>query len=56
MLQEAGGYCARFDGTAYSPVSQEGGLISAPDQASWHKLHDIMLGDSLPAINAFPKR
>lgn len=56
MVQEAGGYAARFDNTPYMPTSQDGGLLSAPDQASWQQLHDIMLGDSLAEINAFPKR
>jgi fructose-1,6-bisphosphatase/inositol monophosphatase family enzyme len=56
MVQEAGGYAARFDETPYAPTSQEGGLLSAPDKASWQQLHDIMLGDSLAEINAFPKR
>jgi len=56
MVQEAGGYVARFDGTPYTPTQQEGGLVSAPDKTSWQELHDIMLGDSLAEINAFPKR
>jgi fructose-1,6-bisphosphatase/inositol monophosphatase family enzyme len=56
MVQEAGGYAARFDNSPYAPTSQDGGLLNAPDRASWQTLHDIMLGDSLAEINAFPKR
>jgi len=56
MVQEAGGYAARFDNSPYAPTSQDGGLLSAPDQATWQELHDIMLGSSLAEINAFPKR
>ncbi len=56
MVQEAGGYAARFDDTPYTPTSQDGGLLSAPDRAAWQQLHDIMIGSSLAEINAFPKR
>ncbi|MEO8560087.1 MAG: inositol monophosphatase family protein, partial [Rhodospirillales bacterium] len=56
MMEEAGGYAARFDGTPYTPTTQDGGLLTAPDKTTWQQLHDIMLGDSLAEINAFPKR
>ncbi|BCP52962.1 inositol monophosphatase [Kaistia sp. 32K] len=36
--QEAGGYSARFDGSAYQPAHRDGGLLCAPDQASWQAL------------------
>lgn len=39
LHREAGGYSAHFDGTAYSPRHTAGGLLYAPDQASWHALH-----------------
>lgn len=32
---EAGGFSARFDGSAYQPTHLDGGLLVAPDQASW---------------------
>jgi fructose-1,6-bisphosphatase/inositol monophosphatase family enzyme len=41
---EAGGYAARFDGSAYAPTQTEGGLILAPDKASWASLRDALLG------------
>ena len=36
--QEAGGYAARFDGSAYRPGHVDGGLMIAPDRDSWHAL------------------
>ena len=35
---EAGGYAARFDRSAYLPSHLGGGLIVAPDRASWDEL------------------
>lgn len=32
---EAGGYSARFDGSAYSASTLEGGIIAAPNRESW---------------------
>jgi fructose-1,6-bisphosphatase/inositol monophosphatase family enzyme len=32
---EAGGFSARPDGTPYSPLVHSGGLVCAPDRASW---------------------
>jgi fructose-1,6-bisphosphatase/inositol monophosphatase family enzyme len=42
--REAGGYTAHFDGTPYRPTNRGGGLISAPDQASWKAVRDTLLG------------
>jgi fructose-1,6-bisphosphatase/inositol monophosphatase family enzyme len=33
--REAGGYSARFDGSPYTPTETDGGIILAPDRASW---------------------
>lgn len=38
IVQEAGGYMARFDGSPYRPVHRSGGLIGAPDADSWNLL------------------
>jgi len=38
LHREAGGWSARLDGGAYSPAHTTGGLICAPDEASWHTL------------------
>ena len=42
LHQEAGGFSARLDGTAYSPAATDGGLICAPDEASWLALRDAL--------------
>jgi fructose-1,6-bisphosphatase/inositol monophosphatase family enzyme len=44
LHQEAGGYSAHFDGTPYRPVHSVGGLICAPDRASWRLVRDGLLG------------
>jgi hypothetical protein len=43
LHREAGGYSARFDGTAYHPTHLTGGLICAPDKASWQLARDALL-------------
>ncbi len=46
LHREAGGYAARFDGTAYDPARQNsGGLILAPDRAGWDEARSTLLGD-----------
>ncbi|HET6609849.1 MAG TPA: inositol monophosphatase family protein [Rhodopila sp.] len=44
--QEAGGYSAHFDGSAYLPKHTGGGLICAPDASSWQTVHDALIGDA----------
>lgn len=41
---EAGGHAAKFDGTPYLPGDTGGGLICAPDAASWRALHAALIG------------
>ena len=41
---EAGGFSARFDGAPYSPLVHTGGLIAAPDEASWAAVRGALLG------------
>jgi fructose-1,6-bisphosphatase/inositol monophosphatase family enzyme len=43
LHREAGGYAAHFDGTAYRPTQRTGGLICAPDEASWKIARDGLL-------------
>lgn len=38
LHREAGGFSARFDASAYRPTVTDGGLICAPDEASWWAL------------------
>lgn len=45
MHQEAGGYSAHFDGTPYLPTHTSGGLIYAPDEASWRAVRAALLED-----------
>jgi fructose-1,6-bisphosphatase/inositol monophosphatase family enzyme len=42
--QEAGGYTAKFDGTPYRPGQTDGGILSAPDKASWTMLRREIVG------------
>jgi fructose-1,6-bisphosphatase/inositol monophosphatase family enzyme len=44
LHQEAGGYSAHFDGSPYIPEHTSGGLICAPDAASWQLVHDGLIG------------
>jgi myo-inositol-1(or 4)-monophosphatase len=42
--QEAGGHTARFDGSPYRPGDTTGGILSAPDRATWEMiLREIVL-------------
>lgn len=43
LHREAGGYSAHFDGSAYRPTHLTGGLICAPDAASWRLARDALL-------------
>ena len=45
LHREAGGYSAQFDGTAYRPTHLTGGLICAPDKASWHAARAALFDD-----------
>lgn len=44
LHREAGGYSAHFDGTPYRPTDLAGGLICAPDEASWRAARTALLG------------
>jgi fructose-1,6-bisphosphatase/inositol monophosphatase family enzyme len=41
--REAGGFSAQFDGAPYSPLRTSGGLICAPDEASWQAVRTSLL-------------
>lgn len=43
LHREAGGYSARFDGTAYQLSHLTGGLICTPDEESWHLVRAALL-------------
>ena len=42
LHQEAGGFSARLDGSAYHPTQSGGGLICAPDEASWQAIREAL--------------
>lgn len=44
LHQEAGGYSAHFDGSPYRPTHTTGGLLCAPDRASWDAVRRALLG------------
>ncbi len=41
MVQEAGGYVAKWDATPYQSHEYDVGLITAPSQADWEKIHAV---------------
>ena len=43
LHREAGGYSAHFDGAPYAPTHFSGGLICAPDEASWRVARAALL-------------
>jgi fructose-1,6-bisphosphatase/inositol monophosphatase family enzyme len=43
LHREAGGYARRFDGSEYHPSTIGGGLLLAPDAASWEALAEALL-------------
>ncbi len=43
LHKEAGGYSRRFNGSEYDPTETGGGLICAPDRASWEALHAALV-------------
>lgn len=43
LHREAGGYSARLDGSQYVPAETSGGLLCAPDHASWTALRAALL-------------
>lgn len=43
LHREAGGYAKHFDGSDYRPSEIDGGLLLAPDEASWHDLAEALL-------------
>lgn len=43
LHREAGGFSAHFDGSPYRPVNLKGGLLCAPDEASWNAAKQAIL-------------
>lgn len=43
MMSEAGGYLKKWDGSAYGPGDERGGLIVTPDSGVWSQIYDLLL-------------
>lgn len=43
MMHEAGGFCRNWKGELYNITDDQGGLISAPNEALWHEIRDRLL-------------
>jgi fructose-1,6-bisphosphatase/inositol monophosphatase family enzyme len=43
LHREAGGHAARINGQPYRPTDRDGGLLLAPDAASWQALYDTLM-------------
>ena len=43
LHREAGGHSAHFDGSPYRPAHRTGGLLYAPDEASWRAVRAALL-------------
>jgi fructose-1,6-bisphosphatase/inositol monophosphatase family enzyme len=44
IVQEAGGFVRKLDGSPYRVTDLEGGLLAATDEQSWRALHDTLFG------------
>ena len=44
LHREAGGYAARIDGAPYDVTRHDGGLLYAPDRASFERLREALVG------------
>jgi fructose-1,6-bisphosphatase/inositol monophosphatase family enzyme len=42
IVQEAGGYVRRFNGSLYRVTDREGGLLAASDEKSWRALQSTL--------------
>lgn len=45
MLNEAGGYVRKWDGSKYKPGDERGGLICTDTDETWQQIHDFLLKD-----------
>lgn len=45
LLEEAGGYVRKWDGSPYRPTDVNGGLLTAPDAESWRELRQLIGSD-----------
>lgn len=52
---EAGGHARRFDGSAFSALTHDGGLICAPDAASWEAAREALLDGPVNFAGLLPE-
>jgi fructose-1,6-bisphosphatase/inositol monophosphatase family enzyme len=45
IVNEAGGYTAKWDGTSYMPQDKDVGLIACTDKDTWGAVYEAFLGD-----------
>ncbi|WP_416355481.1 inositol monophosphatase family protein [Aureimonas phyllosphaerae] len=42
LIEEAGGYVRKLDGSPYLPTDVDGGLLTAPDAATWKAVRELV--------------
>lgn len=47
LLEEAGYYVRKWDGTPYNPADLDGGLINAPNEEMWRRLHGPFVSEPM---------
>lgn len=51
MLEEAGYYIRKWDGTPYAAHDLQGGLINAPNEELWYRVYDLLLKKDVERIS-----
>lgn len=54
-VQEAGGYVAKWDGTAYGATDEFGGIVVASSRAVWQSVHDAAIKKMVDDFKRTPK-
>ncbi|MCI5060728.1 MAG: inositol monophosphatase [Alphaproteobacteria bacterium] len=54
MLEEAGGYVRKWDRSLYHPGDEWGGLISAPSEEVYDKIHELLLKKFMKSYDNVP--
>jgi fructose-1,6-bisphosphatase/inositol monophosphatase family enzyme len=47
LLEEAGYYIRKWDGSIYDPADQEGGLVNAPSEEIWERAHRMFVSEPI---------
>ena len=43
MMEEAGGFVRKWDKSKYQPGDERGGVIVTQDEATWTRIHNLLL-------------